>query len=91
MLDIPVWRINSIVQININFGTSLFGLESTLYWFIERLTGVAVGYQIKILEGGRNAPECVAGCIRNQWLGSIGTGGRAGRNMHKSQPQTSLI
>jgi len=23
----------------------------------------------------RNAPECVAGCMRNQWLGSIGIGG----------------
>jgi len=36
----------------------------------------------KKLGGGRNAPECVAGFIRNQWSPAPGTGVRVGWNMH---------
>jgi hypothetical protein len=39
-------------------------------------TSVAVGYQITTLEGGRNAPESVAGFLRNRWPGFSGIGGR---------------
>ena len=47
-----------------------------MYRFNEFLTSAAVGGQTMILEGGRNAPEWVAGFVRNQWPESIGIGGR---------------
>jgi len=48
----------------------------TLYRLFEGLTSAAVSSVKKGLQGGRFAPESVAGIDRNQWPLSIGIGGR---------------